>query len=184
MKNFILLFFAIIFISAGTHSAKFCDPARTPFKELLDQYNPKYNSAVEGYFISANTFKVTYSYNPSIKVGSERKVFEYGPFGSLCEMYEMESSADETLIGPKNNRLLYLYKDRSKNGKLVTPIFHGYGVTISATKTVTFQERVYRDKAPYSQDYLFSTTLASVRNRLTKGIAETPIKWDQKLIKK
>ena len=184
MKNFLLIFFATIFISAGTNSIKFCDPVRTPFNELLEEFNPKLNSAVEGYFISANTFKVTYSYDPTIKVGSERKVFEYGPFGSRCEMYEMESSADKTLIGPKNTRLLYLYKDRSKNGKLVTPIFHGYGVSISATKTVSFQELIYSDKAPYSQEYLYSATLNTIRNRLTQKGATTPIKWSRKPIKK
>ena len=183
MKNFLIIF-ATIFISAGTISTKACDPARTPFNELLDQFNPKLNSAVEGYFISANTFKVTYSYDSSIKVGSERKVLEYGPFGSRCEMYEMESSADKTLIGVKNNRLLFLYKDRSKNDKLVTPIFHGYGVSISATKTVSFQELIYIDKAPYWQEYLYSATLNTIRNRLTQKGATTPIKWSRKLIKK
>lgn len=166
MKNLIHRFFLAIFLFIGTISTKACDPARTPFNELLDQFNPKLNSAVEGYFISSNTFKVTYSYDPSITVGSERKVFEYGPLGSRCEMYEMESSADKTLIAPKNNRLLFLYKDRSKNGKLVTPIFHGYGVSISATKTVNFQELIYTDKAPYSQEYLYSATLNTIKKSL------------------
>lgn len=184
MKKFLLIFFATILIFAGTISTKACDPARTPFNEILDQYNPKFNSAVEGYFISANTFKVTYSYDSSIKVGSERKVLEYGPFGSRCEMYEMESSADKTLIGPKNNRLLILYKDRSKNGKIVTPIFHGYGVSISVSNTVIFQEAIYSNQSSNWQEYFFSATLNTIRNRLTQKDATTPINWSRMLIKK
>lgn len=182
MKNFFFLLLSTLLIVAGTISTKACDPARTPFNEVLDQYNPKLNSAVEGYFISANTFKVTYSYDPSIKVGSERRVLEYGPFGSRCEMYEMESSADKTLIGPKNNRLLLLNKDRSKNGKLVTPIFHGYGVSITVSKSIIFQEAIYSNQSSNWQEYIFSATLETVRNRLLQKNV-TPLKWTKKLIK-
>lgn len=183
MKKFLLLVFSTIFISAATNSTKFCDPARTPFNEVLDQYNPKFNSAVEGYFISANTFRVTYSYDPSIQIGSERKVLEYGPFGSRCEMYELESTADKTLIGPKNNRLLILYKNRSKDGKLVTPIFHGYGVSISVSKSVIFQEAIYSDQSSNWQEYIFSATLESIKNRLLQKNGNASVKWTKNLIK-
>ena len=151
------------------------------FNEILDQFNPKSNSAVEGYFISNNTFKVTSSYDSAIKVGSENKVFEYGPFGSSCEMYEMGTSADKTLIGAKVNRLLILNKSRSKNGKLVTEIFHGEGVSISNLKTVTFDHYISIEKAPYSQLKRFTASLGAVRNRLLQKIAT--VKWESKLIK-
>lgn len=183
MKNFFLIFLTTILIFAGKISTKACDPARTPFNEVLDQYNPKFNSAVEGYFISANTFRVTYSYDPSIQIGSERKVLEYGPFGSRCEMYELESTADKTLIGPKNNCLLILYKDRSKNGKLVTPIFNGCGVSISVSKSVIFQEAIYSDQSSDWQEYIFSATLESIKNRLLQKNGNAPVKWTKKLIK-
>lgn len=138
MKKLLLALFLAILNFVGTSYTKFCDPVRTPFDQILTQFNSQLNTAVEGYFISENTFKVTYSYSPSIEVGSEKKVFEYGPFGSLCESYEMENSVEKNLFGLKNTRLLILYKNRSKDGKLVTPIFHGTGASIVNHKTVTF----------------------------------------------
>lgn len=121
-------FFAILFISFGSNAVRACDPAQVPFSELLNHYHPTLNSAVEGYFISPKTFKVTKSYYPEIKVGSENKVFEYGPFGNSCELYEVESGTDIKFTGAKKSRILFLVRGRSKNGKLVTPIYQGQGV--------------------------------------------------------
>jgi len=183
MKYLLSTLCVIIFFLMGADSAKACDPVHAPFNELLDDFNPSLNTAVEGYFISSNTFKVTYSYDPAIKIGSEKKVFEYGPFGSQCEVHEMESSVDAGLIVSKSGRLLFLYKDRSKGEKLVTPIFHGNGVSISSS-AVTFDHHVPIDKAPYSREYRFSTTLEAVRKRFTQNDRATPMKWDTKLIEK
>ena len=94
----IALSVGILFILAGSHLAKACDPAHTPFSEFLDHFDLRLHSVVESYFIS-KTFKVTKSYHPAIKVGSENKVFEYGPFGSTCEVYEIESGIDKKFIG-------------------------------------------------------------------------------------
>ncbi|UFH31359.1 hypothetical protein LNP04_15505 [Chryseobacterium sp. C-71] len=184
MKKLLPVLLGIIFILMGTDSAKACSPVHTPFNQLLDNFDPTLNTAVEGYFISPNTFKVTKSYNPAIKVGSENKVFEYGPFGSQCEMYEMESGIDPRFIGAKNSRILFSNKDRSKNGKLVTPIFHGEGVAINGSKTVTFNHYVSSDKAPYSQEYRFSATLNEVRKRFIQQKTTTHLKWNKSVIKR
>ena len=57
-----------LFILAGSHLAKACDSAHIPFSELLNHFDPRLHSAVEGYFISQKTFKVTKSYHLAIKV--------------------------------------------------------------------------------------------------------------------
>ena len=184
MKQLLPLLLGIIFILTGTNSAKACSPVRTPFNQLLDNFDPTLNTAVEGYFISPNTFKVTKSYHPAIKIGSENKVFEYGPFGSQCEIYEMESRIDPKLTGAKNSRIFFLNKDRSKNGKLVAPIFHGEGVSINDSKTVTFNHYVSSDKAPYSQEYRFSATLDEVRKRFLQQKTTVPLKWNKNVVKR
>lgn len=183
MKHLLLILFLVTLSLIGTSYTKFCSPVQTPFDKLLMRFDPQLNTAVEGYFVSDNTFKVTYSYDPAIEIGSEKKVFEYGPFGSRCEMYEMGSSVNANLIGVKNIRLLFLYKDRSKNGKLVTPIFHGEGVSVLNHKTVTFDHYISIDKAPFTQKYRLSTALTSVRNVLQQKKLKTPLKWESKLIK-
>lgn len=184
MKQLLTTLLGIFLILIGTDSAKACSPVHTPFNQLLDHFDPTLNTAVEGYFISPNTFKVTKSYNPTIKVGSENKVFEYGPFGSRCEMYEMESGIDPKFIGEKNSRILFLNKDRSKNGKLVTPIFHGEGVSINNSKTVTFDHYVSSNKTPYSQEYRFSATLDDVRKRFLQQKTTVPLKWNKNIVKR
>jgi len=165
----------------ATSTTKFCSPVQIPFNELLDKFNPEYNSAVEGYFVSDNTFKVTYSYDSAIKTEKIYNVFEYGPFGSLCEMYEMGSSADSKIQGVKNPRLLILNKSRSNAGKLVTPIFYGEGVS-TVGKTVTFN-RYVTDKASNSKLHRFSAPLSSVRNHLQQKNTAANIKWKTEVIK-
>lgn len=184
MKKLLPVLLGIIFILMGTDSAKACSPVHTPFNQLLDNFDPTLNTAVEGYFISPNTFKVTKSYNPAIKVGSENKVFEYGPFGIQCEMYEMESRIDPKLTGAKNTRILFLYKNRSKKGKLVTPIFHGEGVAVHSSKTVTFYHYVSSDKEHYFQEYRFSATLDEVRKRFLQQKTTVPLKWNKNVVKR
>lgn len=183
MKPIPLILFIVVVNFFGTGYTKFCDPVRTPFNEILNRFDPQFNTAVEGYFISENIFKVTYSYSPSIEAGSEQQVFEYGPFGNRCESFEMANSVNKDLIGAKNSRLLLLYKDRSRNGKLVTPIFHGIGAAIANRKTVMFYNYVYNDKTGNSQYYTFSTALASVRNLLHQKVPATSVKWNSKLLK-
>lgn len=165
----------------ATSATKFCSPIQTPFNELLDKFNPEYHSAVEGYFVSENTFKVTYSYDSAIKTEKTYNVFEYGPFGSSCEMYEMGSRADSKIQGVKNSRLLILNKSRSKDGKLVTPIFYGEGVS-AAGKKVTF-DRYVADKTSNSKLLRFSTPLSAVRNCLQQKNTAVNIKWKTEVLK-
>lgn len=183
MKHLSLTLFLVTLSLIGTSYTKFCSPVHTLFDKLLTRFDPQFNTAVEGYFVSDNIFKVTYSYDPTIEIGSEKKVFEYGPFGSSCEMYEMGSSVNANLIGAKNIRLLFLYKDRSKNGKLVTPIFHGEGVSVLNHKIITFDHYISLDKAPYTQKYRLSAALVSVRNVIQQKNSKIPLKWKSKLIK-
>lgn len=177
MKNLFLTLFAFTLVLFGTNRLKACSPTHTPFNELLLKFDPKYNSAVEGYFISANTFKVTFSYNLSVKVGNEYKVFEYGPFGSSCEMYEMENNTDAKLIGADHKRLLFIYKALSKNGKLVTPIFHGDGVSIVNNETVTFEHFFYNEGSRSYKKYQFSTDLSAVKNWLNQKNLTKLVIW-------
>ena len=134
MKN--NLIFGAIFCLSSTAMIMACSPVRTPYNELLENYNAKTNIIAEGYFQpnSKNkniVFFVTKSSDPTIKIKKEYKVFEYGPFGSSCEMYEIQANIDSKIIGKDNTRLLILYKKRSINGKLVTPIFWEEGAEVS-----------------------------------------------------
>lgn len=52
-------------------------------------------------------------------------------------MYEMKSNISSELSGNRNSRLLILYKDKSINGKLVTPVFGEEGVSASNNKILT-----------------------------------------------
>lgn len=174
-----IVLIATVYLIA-TSATKFCSPVQIPFNELLDKFNTDYNSAVEGYFVSENTFKVTYSYDSAIKTEKIYNVFEYGPFGSSCEMYEIGSSAEPKIQGIKNSRLLILNKSRSKNGKLVTPIFHGEGVS-TVGKTITFN-RYVTDKNSNSKLHRFSAPLSSVRNRLQQKIVSS-VKWKAEVLK-
>lgn len=95
----IALSFGILLIIAESHLAKACDAAHNPFSELLNHFDPRLHSAVEGYFISQKTFKVTKSYHPAIKIGSENKVLEYGPYRSTCEVCKVENGINQKFIG-------------------------------------------------------------------------------------
>lgn len=123
--------------------SKACSPGLVPFKKLLDNFNKTSYIIVEGYFkpsegnYFASKFEVTNSSDSEIILGNEYEVYEYGPFGDLCEMYEMKATIDPTLVGKNNLRLLIIYKERSSEGKLVTPIFWEAGADASNNKLVT-----------------------------------------------
>lgn len=142
-------FFSTIMIFA-------CSPVRTPYKDLLENYNSKMNIIVEGYY-QQNTqktdvvFYVTKSSDPTIKTKKEYKVFEYGPFGSRCEMYEMEADIDSKNMGKDKPRLLFLYKNRSNNEKLVTPIFWEAGADVSNNKIKTIEYDYSNNKTFFNE---------------------------------
>lgn len=142
-----------------TNANTYCSPIKTPFKDLLEDYNTGGYIIVEGYFQKdpenhyTSTFNVTRSSDTSIKINQAYDVFEYGPFGSECEMYEMEANLDPEQTGKKNPRLLVLYKTMSENGKLVTPIFWEAGVNTSKNKIVI------KEYEEYSREYnLYEST--------------------------
>lgn len=150
MKKIVLILISFSFFGAVPKN-EFCSPVLTPFNELLNTYNPKQYIIVEGYFIPTSgshytsKLRVTRSSNKSIKTGKEYDVFEYGPFGSECEMYEMKSNISPELTGNRNSRLLILYKDKSVDGKLVTPIFWEEGVSAS-NNTILTKKYDYKSK--------------------------------------
>lgn len=157
-----------------------CSPVLTPFKEWLDSYNKNKYVIVEGYFLPAigknyyaTKLKVMRSSDPSIKIGKEYEVFEYGPFGSMCEMYEMKANIKPELVGQKKPRLLIVYKDRSINNKLVTPIFWEAGVNVSNNKVVT---KKYDFITKQHVFYECPITLDEIWKQILKGSGITS-KW-------
>jgi hypothetical protein len=134
---------------------------------------------IEGYFLPATKgyyatkLMVTRSSHSSIKVGQEYEVFKYGPFGTLCETYEMRSNVKPDLVGKDNPRLLIVYKDRSVNGKLVAPIFWAEGVNASNNKIVT---REYDNASQQYVLYECSTSLDTIWERLLEGNTIT-LEW-------
>lgn len=162
-------------------NAKACSPINTPFNELLEHYDSKLNTIVEGYFDAKSNFIVTYSSDKAIKIGDKNKVLEYGPFGSRCEMYEMAVGSE--FIGPNHKRLLYLYKDRSKNGKLVTPIFHGNGAAISTGNMLTFKKDQYSDKTNRYDTFQLTTNLITLKKWLFKDKNSSAPVWKKEKLK-
>lgn len=174
MKNNLIL--GTIFCLFSTAMIMACSPVRTPYNELLENFNAKTSIIVEGYFQpnSKNkniVFFVTKSSDPTIKVKKEYKVFEYGPFGSSCEMYEMQANIDSKIIGKDNTRLLILYKKRSINGKLVTPIFWEEGADASNNriKSVEYNRDNGQEFLNVCETYL-NEIWKKITNKNTKGL--------------
>lgn len=145
MKKVIVLSSLLCCFFGAAFKSQACSPIHTPFMELLNDYNAKEYIILEGYFQvdtqskTESKFKVTRTSDSSISIGKLYDVFEYGPFGSTCEMYEMRANTESTLMNEKSVRLLIVYKDRSSNGKLVTPIFWGSGEDVSNGKIVSYE---------------------------------------------
>lgn len=137
-----LLLFCFLGTAFKSHA---CSPIHMPFMELLNEYKAAEYIILEGYFqIDSNNkteskFKVTRTSDSLIIIGKEYEVFEYGPFGSTCEMYEMRANIETGLMNEKSTRLLIVYKKRCSSGKLVTPIFWGSGEDVSKDKIVSYQ---------------------------------------------
>ncbi|MEZ4859014.1 MAG: hypothetical protein R2781_09410 [Flavobacteriaceae bacterium] len=133
----------LLFILGTSFKSNVCSPVLTPFKEWLSNYNEREYSIVEGYFLATkgsqktSEFKVVKTSNTEIKIGAIYRVFEYGPFGDNCELFELGASIDTAMAGPHRPRLLFLYKKRSVQGKLVTPIFWDAGIQALHNKLVT-----------------------------------------------
>lgn len=143
MKKIIFLTSLLFCFFGAAFESQACSPIHTPFMELLNQYTAKEYIIVEGHFQvdpkskTESKFKVTRTSDSSISIGKLYDVFEYGPFGSTCEMYEMSANTETELRNEKSTRLLIVYKKRSSNGKLVTPIFWGSGEDASKEKIVS-----------------------------------------------
>lgn len=154
-----------------------CDPVRTPFHCVFNQFDPKTRIAVEGYFTSEIKFTVTKSSDAAVKAGNSYNVFEYGPFGSRCESYEMGMSVDSAMIGKTKQRLLIVYKARSINGKLVTEIFNGAGAEINKSQRVSSIDYRYAQDGYDKVEY--SAPLALVRSSIVSGKTAS-MKWNVK----
>ncbi len=178
MKKTSLILIILCFLGAIPKSKAY-SPAQRPFSELLNNYNQNDYVIIEGYFLPSteghytSKLKVIRSSDSSIKIGQEYEVFEYGPFGSMCEMYEMKSNIEPEFAGEKNSRLLIVYKDRSINGKLVTPIFWQAGVNASDNKVVT---KKYDYNSRQYISYECSTPLDEIWKQILAGSRIT-LEW-------
>lgn len=85
MRKIVILSLLLLCSFGITLKTKACSPVHFTFRESLNRYNPKYDIAVAGYYLSATKFMVTRSSNPLIKVNTEYEVFEYGVTGITCE---------------------------------------------------------------------------------------------------
>ena len=172
-----IILLSILYVFCINPTTKACSPSKMSFQGLVELYNSDSYIAVEGYFISGTEFRVTRSSSDSIKTGHDYTISEYGPFGSFCQMFEMASRIDTNMLGEQNARLLIGYKDRSKNGKLVTPIFWDEGVDISDNETI-----VIRDDRRYEVTnevaYKTSISLDLIRKRLFENDT-TSLVWEK-----
>ena len=166
-----VILLSILYVFCINPTIKACSVQATPFRTLIEDFNPDIHIAVEGYYSSKTEFRVTRSSSDSIKTECDYSVFEYGPFGNRCKMYESSSRVDTNMMGEQNARLLIVYKDRSKNGKLVTPIFWGKGVDISNNKTIKVINNWIYKTSRYE-----TISLKMIRKRLFEN-GRTPLVW-------
>lgn len=181
MKKIVMILSVMLFFFGTAFETKACSPVHKPFKKLIEQYNTDYYIAVEGYFMPstvseyATKIMITRSSDSSIKVGQGYEIFEYGPFGTNCEIREIKAHIDSALIGEMNTRILIAYKNRSINGKLVTPAFWKAGIDASKDK-IESQEFDHN-----SRQYISHQCLSSkIRKRLFEGNTE-PLEWNKAL---
>jgi len=90
-------------------------------------------------------------------------------------MYEMSANVSLELTGKENPRLLILYKTRSKDGKLVTPIFWQSGVNASKNKIVT-QE--YDNASSELLSYTSTTSLKEIWKQISAK-TELQVEWEK-----
>jgi hypothetical protein len=172
MKTILLLILSLHFFNSNLidRSLFFCSPIKTSEKQLLDRFDHNKYIAVEGYYISEAEFIIIRSTDPSLKIKNKYKVYEFGPFGSGCEMYEMESNIQPKSIGKLKLRLLIAYKNRSTNEKIVTPIFWDEGLELYNNRTIISQE----------QDGIYITSLQKIRKWLFND-KKVSINWKKKV---
>ncbi len=179
MKKTTLILILFCFLGA-TPKSEACSPGITPFQEWLSVYNQTNYIIIEGYFkpakdrYFASCFEVVRSSDSAIKTGQEYEVFEYGPFGSLCEMYEMNAHIEPELVGKDKPRLLIVYKERSINGKLVTPIFWQAGANAANNRIVA---KAYNYQSKRYISYECTTALDDIWKHI---FAASPLKLDWK----
>jgi hypothetical protein len=131
MKGVFIIFFLLL---SFTNPNEFCRVGRVKSSKIIE--NKDNLVFLKGHFMPDDgsrlaKFKVETS--TSIKFGQDESypVYSYGPFGSACQKYEMGSSPlNAEGSGISNIRYLIAYKDRSDGTKIVTPIFHHYGLVV------------------------------------------------------
>lgn len=134
MKYCILLLASFFISAAPLHS--FCSPIRPMASKLILKKGEI--SFVKGYFLPHDgtnvhlaKFKVLQSSNSGYTAGLVYPVYEYGPFGSECEIYEIGSSPlEKEFCGSNNLRYLLVYSNLGDSNRLVSPIFHSEGLIV------------------------------------------------------
>lgn len=124
----------------------FCSPSRAMASEMAnDRENYIF---LKGYFLPTikgeeqlAKFRVSQTTDNSYIVGETYAVSSYGPFGNLCELYEIASSPlDNKACGKDNIRYLIAYKDMGDCLRLITPIFHDYGLVVNVGENRVMDE--------------------------------------------
>lgn len=148
-----------------------CDPARVPFSTYIEDYKKgELYYVVEGYYSDSKNgiFYVTETSDSSIQINKEYKVYEYGPFGTGCEMGELKTYATKT---EGKRYILLVYKDRTTQDKLVVPIFLKKGVEINGNRA-NFYTYEYK-----TEDFIcYYTDLVKLKKYLFKG-RNISLKW-------
>lgn len=136
MRGVVLLVF--VWFSLSFISNEFCSPVRSDVSKLVA--NKGGYIFIKGYYIlnkdgASEEFKVIKSTDDVFLKGETYHVTSYGPFGSECEMYEMQADGLENKYsGPENLRYLIAYKNRGEGERIVVPIFYDYGLVIDEAK--------------------------------------------------
>ncbi len=181
MRTWLFTLFVLTVIASGFGFSALCDPAIKPFRQILEEFETSNNIAVEGCYISANKFFVTKSSDKKITAGKAYDIFEYGPFGSRCEEYEMEASVEEELFSRAHLLLLILDKKKTTRKKLVTEIMQSKGSEIDPNRMITFNEEMNHASGDY--ETRLSAPVNEVWKQLRNGNA-AQINWKRTAVSK
>lgn len=169
----------ICMICMGTKAIA-CSPARIPFDVYVNRFTPDEYYAVEGYYVDATTFMVVRSSDTlMVKEGKALPVFEYGPFGSMCEVYALAVHIDDAIIGKEHPRVLILYKNETSEEKLMIPIFLSSGVSL---KDEVAELNGYKYTDGGYQNTKSSTSKSALYERLFNG-SKVALVWDEQIFK-
>ncbi|MBQ4819286.1 hypothetical protein [Aquimarina sp. MMG016] len=166
MKSILTIYILVLFSSYVINADYYCSPRRMPLSKIkISNYN-----LIKGYFIPHDRSNVhlakffVLSSSDSLYCDNQAyPVYQYGPFGSKCEKYEMgQSPLPDINCGSDKTRYLIVYKNRGDGERIVTPIFYGKGLEIDINGDMIRDYYEYTSLCEFENYFIHNTRNDSV----------------------